>query len=215
MPLDPVLGSIGGALIGGIFSGRGQRAANRANLRIAREQMAFQERMSSSAVSRRVEDLRRAGINPILAGKFDASTPAGALATMGNVGAAAVEGAVKSAGTGSQVRLQKAQVKLLKDQQYAAKTQGLLNDTNAAKAISEAHRINLETRIRSIDEHLFTKYPWLRFSQLLSTPAAVGAGTALSVSKIGQMIGRGFKGVKPKITDIIRHGPNLTRKITK
>lgn len=49
----------------------------------AAKQMDFQRSMSNTAVSRRMEDMRKAGINPLLAGKYDASTPAGAIGTGG------------------------------------------------------------------------------------------------------------------------------------
>jgi hypothetical protein len=81
-----------GQLLGGILGSRGQRKANENNLRIAREQMAFQERMSSTAYQRSTKDLEKAGLNRILAIGGPSSTPGGASAVMQNAAAPMAEG---------------------------------------------------------------------------------------------------------------------------
>lgn len=94
-------GTLAGASISGLLGHKGVQDTNKANERIASARNAmeveeaqksrdfsasqaeinrdFQERMSSSAVSRRMKDMKGAGINPILAAKHEASTPAGGI----------------------------------------------------------------------------------------------------------------------------------------
>jgi hypothetical protein len=76
-----------------------QKDTNARNQAIAREQMAFQERMSNTAHQRAMNDLRRAGLNPILSAKNPASTPGGASSTALNPMSPAMQSAQMFANT--------------------------------------------------------------------------------------------------------------------
>lgn len=74
-----------GEIISGVLGLIGGERRNEQAEDAANSQMAFQERMSSTAHQREVADLKAAGLNPMLSSKYGgSSSPPGAMATVEN-----------------------------------------------------------------------------------------------------------------------------------
>lgn len=130
----PMGAAVGGSIGGGLAGYFGQKDANEANLASAREQMAFQERMSSSAHQREVADLRAAGLNPILSANAGSSTPSGAQAMTQNAGQSLATGALEAANMIIGLKKQQKELQLMDAQ--IAKTK--IDTKVASKAVPEA-----------------------------------------------------------------------------
>jgi hypothetical protein len=77
--------AMGSSFVAPYMQYRGQMNTNSANAAMAREQMAFQERMDNTKHQRNVADLRAAGLNPILSAMSGiGSAPSGAMAHQEN-----------------------------------------------------------------------------------------------------------------------------------
>lgn len=119
-----MLGAAIGAGISGLFGMFGANKQNKAQIQSAREQMAFQERMSNTAHQREVSDLEAAGLNPILSAKLGgASSPGGAQANIVNEMAPLSNAAASMADKAYNYKVQTAQVDNMKLQNDLLKQQ--------------------------------------------------------------------------------------------
>jgi len=165
------LGAIGAAVAGSVLQGA-------FNQKTSGKQMSFQERMSSTSHAREVEDLRVAGLNPILSAKYGgSSTPGGASIPAPQI-SNAISSAVQAARSKAEIDNITQDTAKKKEETGIASTTKKIVDENLHTAKAAAAAADTE---KQIDESTYGKV--IRYIMRLN-PLTGGAKNIKPPSKI-------------------------------
>lgn len=131
-------GIIGGSLIGGLFASKGQKSANEASAQSVEKQIAWQREQAKNRYQWTTQDMRQAGINPMMASGVNPPVQSGAAYEAKNE----MEGLAKGVQSGLALAHQKKQLQL----------QTKLGEAQLAKIQAEKEDIESKTAARYWDK---------------------------------------------------------------
>lgn len=147
--LAGLAGSLGSSLIGGLFGHSAQSAANKANIQMNKENRQWMEKMSNTEWQRGVQDMKAAGMNPMLAfSQGGASSPSNSAPTV--IPEDAMARAVSSAGSNAiQAAQGIANIKLTE-----AQKEKTLAEAESARQFSASSWTRYNSEITRIEEEI-------------------------------------------------------------
>ncbi len=183
------LSGVGGNLVGGALGLFGQSMANSANISMANANRAWQEHMSSTAHQREVEDLRKAGLNPILSvtGGTGASTPSGSVAHIDNPLSPMADALSQSVNSAIAYKQMEADTALKREQEKSVTNSAFANFAQGVLSMKNAELVEQNTRKASNEADasaLNTALNQARLSYLLAQASQSKTSSALQSSQI-------------------------------
>lgn len=211
--LGSAIGAAGSLLAGGL-NYYGQKSANKQNLASAREAMQFSHDEYGTQYQRSMEDMRKAGLNPILAAKFGGGgAPSGVSAQSQNELGGAVSSALESKRMQADLEnLRESNKKIQADTSLAKETERSVREdiwnkkltagtANALgvwqqrKIMSEIKNLDYDSALKQLDAQIYSSSAGAVLRALSMVP---GLGGALSG------VAGGLAKKAPNITKVYR-----------
>jgi len=178
--LSAIAPAVGAALVTGASSLLGGIFGNNSAKKEAAKNREFQERMARNAHQYEVEDLRKAGLNPVLSGLggSGAATPGGAVANVKDPITPAVSSATQAMAVRSQMELTKQQAKKADWDAYTSKIEAR-NAFRNEEIMYKTPMKQIESAVANGTATPIELSAWTDYQVKLRTAANLSATTAV------------------------------------